>query len=118
MDLEQTEKGRKNLEKLSLKIKTTLEAKETELEEKIMRLATVEKKEASLSKEVERLQDTAVKAKELERENKELQKQATIDKRTLATLREVKKKNSPKTYLKNYYFTFYIKSCYCIRIYV
>ncbi|KAG7511360.1 hypothetical protein JOB18_047761 [Solea senegalensis] len=88
LDLEQSEKGRKNLEKESLKIRTLLEGKETELEEKTRRLATVEKEGMTLSKELDRLKEVAVKGKELERENKELQKQATIDKRTLATLRE------------------------------
>ncbi|XP_040916460.1 protein Daple isoform X1 [Toxotes jaculatrix] len=88
LDLEQSEKGRKHLEKESLKSRTLLERKETELEEKTRRLATVEKEGMALSKDVERLKEVAVKAKELERENKELQKQATIDKRTLATLRE------------------------------
>ncbi|TKS86149.1 Protein Daple [Collichthys lucidus] len=88
LDLEQSEKGRKHLEKESWRIRTLLEGKETELEEKTRRLMTMEKEGTALSKEVNRLKEVAVKAKELERENKELQKQATIDKRTLATLRE------------------------------
>ncbi|XP_069392501.1 protein Daple isoform X4 [Paralichthys olivaceus] len=88
LDLEQSEKGRKHLEKESLKIRTLLEGKKTELEERVRQLATIEKEGGALSKEVDRLKEVAVKAKELERENKELQKQATIDKRTLATLRE------------------------------
>ncbi|XP_060938263.1 protein Daple [Limanda limanda] len=88
LDLEQSEKGRKHLEKESLKIRTLLEGKETELEERVRILATMEKEGGVLSKEVDRLKEVAVKAKELERENKELHKQATIDKRTLATLRE------------------------------
>ncbi|KAK1894070.1 Protein Daple [Dissostichus eleginoides] len=86
--LEQAEKGRKNLEKESWRSRTLLEGKETELEEKARRLTTVEKEGATLKKEMERLKEVSVKAKELEKENKELQKQATIDKRTLATLRE------------------------------
>ncbi|KAM3595139.1 uncharacterized protein V6R79_018759 [Siganus canaliculatus] len=88
LDLEQSEKGRKYLEKESWKIRTLLESKETELEEKVRQLTTVKKEGMSLNKEVDRLKETAAKAKEVERENKELQKQATIDKRTLATLRE------------------------------
>ncbi|KAM6917443.1 protein Daple [Lycodopsis pacificus] len=88
LDLEQSEKGRKHLEKESWRIRTLLEGKETELEEKVRRLATVKKEGATLAKEVDRLKEVSVKAKELERENKELQKQATIDKRTLVTLRE------------------------------
>ncbi|CAJ1074171.1 protein Daple isoform X1 [Xyrichtys novacula] len=88
LDLEQSEKSRKHLEKETWRIRTLLETKETELEEKIRRLAAVQKEGNTLSKEVERLKEVAIKAKEQERENKELQKQATIDKRTLATLRE------------------------------
>uniref|UniRef100_A0A8C9ZSF0 Coiled-coil domain containing 88C n=1 Tax=Sander lucioperca TaxID=283035 RepID=A0A8C9ZSF0_SANLU len=88
LDLEQSEKGRKQLEKESWRLRTLLEGKETELEEKARRLATVEKEGATLSKEVDRLKEVSVKAREFEREHKELQKQATIDKRTLATLRE------------------------------
>ncbi|XP_031734971.1 protein Daple-like [Anarrhichthys ocellatus] len=88
LDLEQSEKGRKHLEKESWRIRTLLEGKETELEEKVRRLATVKKEGATLAKEVDRLKEVSVKVKELERENKELQKQATIDKRTLVTLRE------------------------------
>ncbi|XP_069573531.1 LOW QUALITY PROTEIN: protein Daple [Brachyistius frenatus] len=88
LDLEQSEKDRKYLEKESWRIRTVLEGKETALEEKTRRLTTVMKEGAALTKEVDRLKETAIKAKELEREYKELQKQATIDKRTLATLRE------------------------------
>uniref|UniRef100_UPI003AADF99C protein Daple n=1 Tax=Centroberyx gerrardi TaxID=166262 RepID=UPI003AADF99C len=88
LDLDQSEKDRKHLEKESWRIRTQLEAKEADLEEKAMRLATLEKEGGALSKEVDRLKEVAVKGKELERENKELQKQATIDKRALATLRE------------------------------
>ncbi|XP_013771033.1 protein Daple [Pundamilia nyererei] len=88
LDLEQSEKGRKQLEKESWRMRTLLEGKETELEEKTRRLTEVTKEGGALKKEVERMKEAAVKAKEVERENKELQKQATIDKRTLATLRE------------------------------
>ncbi|XP_017290329.1 protein Daple isoform X3 [Kryptolebias marmoratus] len=88
LDLEQSEKSRKQLEKESWRIRTLLETKESELEEKSSRLTTAGKEGEALRKEAERLKEVSVKAKELERENKELQKQATIDKRTLATLRE------------------------------
>uniref|UniRef100_A0A3P9M1V4 Coiled-coil domain containing 88C n=1 Tax=Oryzias latipes TaxID=8090 RepID=A0A3P9M1V4_ORYLA len=88
LDLEQSEKSRKLLEKESWKIRTALEDKEAELEEKASRLAVVMKECGALRTDVDRLKGGAAKAKELEKENKELQKQATIDKRTLATLRE------------------------------
>ncbi|KAK2891460.1 protein Daple [Channa argus] len=88
LDLEQSEKSRKHLEKESWRIRSLLEGKETELEEKTRQLATLVKEGKALSKEVDRLKEVALKAKEIERENKELQKRATIDKRTLAALRE------------------------------
>ncbi|KAF6724372.1 Protein Daple [Oryzias melastigma] len=88
LDLEQSEKSRKLLEKESWRIRTALEDKEAELEEKASRLAVVMKECGALRTDVDRLKGGAAKAKELEKENKELQKQATIDKRTLATLRE------------------------------
>ncbi|XP_072221836.1 protein Daple isoform X1 [Leuresthes tenuis] len=88
LDLEQSEKSRKHLEKESWRMRTLLEAKEAELEERGSKLTAVVKEGAATRKEVERLKEVAVRAKELERENKELQKRATIDKRTLATLRE------------------------------
>ncbi|XP_061600288.1 protein Daple [Cololabis saira] len=88
LDLEQSEKSRKHLEKDSWRIRTALEGKEADLEERSSKLTTVMKEGAALKKEVDRLKDVALRGKELEKENKELQKQATIDKRTLATLRE------------------------------
>nr|XP_057946101.1 protein Daple-like [Doryrhamphus excisus] len=88
LDLDESENSRKHLEKESWRIRLLLDNKETELEEKAAQLAVVQKEVQALSKEVDRLKEVAVKAKELEREHKELQKQATIDKRTLATLRE------------------------------
>lgn len=87
-DLEQAEKSRKHLEKESWRMRTLLERKEAELEEKTRRVATLQKEGAAVNKEVDRLKEVSSKAKEVERENKELQKQVTIDKRMLATLRE------------------------------
>uniref|UniRef100_A0A673CXT2 Protein Daple-like n=1 Tax=Sphaeramia orbicularis TaxID=375764 RepID=A0A673CXT2_9TELE len=93
LDLEQSEKGRKHLEKESWRMRTLLDSKDSELEEKTRQVNTLKKEGLALSKEVDRLKETAVKAKEVEKENKELQKQATIDKRTLATLREVRQQH-------------------------
>lgn len=93
LDLEQSEKARKHLEKENWRIRTLLEGKELELDEKSRYLTTAEKDNMSLSQDVNRLKEAVVKAKEMEKENKELQKQATIDKRMLATLREVRGKS-------------------------
>ncbi|KAL0969690.1 hypothetical protein UPYG_G00230910 [Umbra pygmaea] len=87
-ELGQSEKERRQLEKEARRLWQQLEVKERALEESALRLAALEKEGVSTEKELERLKEAAGKVKEQERENKELQKQATIDKRTLATLRE------------------------------
>lgn len=97
LDLEQSEKARKHLEKENWRMRTLAEGKELELDEKARLVAAVEKENLSLSQDVSRLKEMVVKAKGLEKENKELQKQATIDKRTLATLREVRGKGHLRT---------------------
>uniref|UniRef100_A0A4W5PAS7 Coiled-coil domain containing 88C n=1 Tax=Hucho hucho TaxID=62062 RepID=A0A4W5PAS7_9TELE len=84
----QVDTERKQLEKEARRLWQQLEVKEGVLEESALRLASLEKEGITKEKELERLKEVAGKVKELERENKELQKQATIDKRTLATLRE------------------------------
>ncbi|KAJ8341863.1 hypothetical protein SKAU_G00341540 [Synaphobranchus kaupii] len=84
----QSEKERKQAEKEARRLRQQLEAKEAALDESTARVAGLEREGGALGKEVARLREATGKVKELERENKELQKQATIDKRTLATLRE------------------------------
>ncbi|XP_041710811.2 protein Daple isoform X1 [Coregonus clupeaformis] len=87
-ELGQSEKERKQLEKEARRLWQQLEVKGGVLEESALKLASLEKEGITKEKELERLKEVAGKVKQLERENKELQKQATIDKRTLATLRE------------------------------
>ncbi|XP_070972633.1 protein Daple-like [Oncorhynchus clarkii lewisi] len=87
-ELGQSEKESKQLEKEARRLWQQLEVKERVLEESALRLASLEKEGITKEKELERLKEATGKVKELERENKDLQKQATIDKRTLATLRE------------------------------
>ncbi|XP_042565738.1 protein Daple [Clupea harengus] len=87
-ELAQAEKERKQAEKEARWLRQQLEAKEAALDESGLRLASLEREGGAMGKELGRLKETAGRAKELERESKELQKQATIDKRTLATLRE------------------------------
>ncbi|XP_061097228.1 protein Daple [Conger conger] len=84
----QAEKERKQVEKEARRLRQQLEAKEAALDESTARVAGLEKESGALGKEVARLREASGRVKELERESKELQKQATIDKRTLATLRE------------------------------
>ncbi|KAG7465787.1 hypothetical protein MATL_G00157300 [Megalops atlanticus] len=87
-ELGQSEKERKQLEKEARRLRQQLEVKEAALDESALRLAGLEKEAGATNKELSRLKEATGKLKELEWENKELQKQATIDKRTLATLRE------------------------------
>uniref|UniRef100_A0A672T1F5 HOOK N-terminal domain-containing protein n=1 Tax=Sinocyclocheilus grahami TaxID=75366 RepID=A0A672T1F5_SINGR len=87
-ELGQVEKEKKQLEKETRRLKQQLEVKETAMEENCLRLASMEKESTALNRELVRLKEASERLKELERENKDLQKQATIDKKTLATLRE------------------------------
>uniref|UniRef100_A0A8C7UEV5 Coiled-coil domain containing 88C n=1 Tax=Oncorhynchus mykiss TaxID=8022 RepID=A0A8C7UEV5_ONCMY len=87
-ELGQSEKERKQLEKEAQRLWQQLEVKEEVLEESALKLASLEKEGNTKEKELERLKEVAGMVKELAIQNKELQKQATIDKRTLATLRE------------------------------
>ncbi|XP_057200703.1 protein Daple isoform X2 [Triplophysa rosa] len=87
-ELSQVEKERKQLEKETRRLRQQLEVKEAALEENCLRLASMEKEGTALNKELNHFKETAGRVKELERENKDLQKQATIDKKTLAMLRE------------------------------
>ncbi|TRY55298.1 hypothetical protein DNTS_013455 [Danionella cerebrum] len=87
-ELGQAEKEKKQLEREARRLRQQLEVKETALEENCIRVASMEKEGSALSKELSRLKEAAGRVKEMERENKDLQKQATIDKKTLAMLRE------------------------------
>ncbi|KAK7904468.1 hypothetical protein WMY93_017075 [Mugilogobius chulae] len=63
-DFDQSEKSRKHLEKESWRMRTLLETKEAELEERSRRLTTVQKEGVALKKEMDRLKELSVKAKE------------------------------------------------------
>ncbi|XP_061742096.1 protein Daple-like [Nerophis ophidion] len=88
LDLDQSDKTRKHLEKESWRMRMLLDNKEAELEEKARQLAGGQREVLALSRELDRMKEVALKTKEWEQDYKELQKQATMDKRTLATLRE------------------------------
>ncbi|XP_041131697.1 protein Daple-like isoform X2 [Polyodon spathula] len=87
-EVTQLEKDKKQLEKEAKRLWQQVEVKEAALEESGLAVATLEKESKTLEKEMSKLKEASNKAREVERENKDLQKQATIDKRTLATLRE------------------------------
>ncbi|KAI4873321.1 hypothetical protein NFI96_029069, partial [Prochilodus magdalenae] len=87
-ELGQAEKERRQLEKEAHRLRRQLEAKEAALEESSLRFSSMEKESTAMNRELMRLREAAGRVKELEKDNKDLHKQVTIDKRTLATLRE------------------------------
>ncbi|XP_005520247.2 PREDICTED: protein Daple isoform X2 [Pseudopodoces humilis] len=86
--MSQLEKDKKMLEKETKRLWQQVELKDAILDDSTVKLAIVEKENKTLEKEIARFRDSSSKLKEFEKDNKDLLKQVTIDKRTLATLRE------------------------------
>ncbi|XP_066463651.1 protein Daple isoform X2 [Eleutherodactylus coqui] len=84
----QLEKDKKMLEKESKRFWQQVELKDAILDDNSVKLADLEKENKTLEKEVSKLTEFSSRTRELEKENKELVQQMTVDKRTLATLRE------------------------------
>ncbi|OPJ81567.1 protein Daple isoform D [Patagioenas fasciata monilis] len=87
-EMSQLEKDKKILEKETKRLWQQVELKDAILDDSTMKLAAAEKENKTLEKEIARFRDSSNKLKEFEKDNKDLIKQVTIDKRTLATLRE------------------------------
>ncbi|XP_074852732.1 protein Daple isoform X2 [Carettochelys insculpta] len=87
-EVSQLEKDKKMLEKETKRLWQQVELKDAILDDNTVKLAAVEKEKRTLEKEIARFRDSSNKMKEFEKDNKDLIKQVTIDKRTLATLRE------------------------------
>ncbi|XP_037756767.1 protein Daple isoform X5 [Chelonia mydas] len=87
-EVSQLEKDKKLLEKETKRLWQQVELKDAILDDNTVKLAAVEKENRTLEKEMARFRDSSNKMKEFEKDNKDLIKQVTIDKRTLATLRE------------------------------
>ncbi|KAM7165442.1 protein Daple isoform 1-T1 [Macrochelys suwanniensis] len=87
-EVSQLEKDKKMLEKETKRLWQQVELKDAILDDNTVKLAAVEKENRTLEKEMARFRDSSNKMKEFEKDNKDLIKQVTIDKRTLATLRE------------------------------
>ncbi|KAM7108644.1 protein Daple isoform 1-T1 [Ciconia maguari] len=87
-EMSQLEKDKKMLEKETKRLWQQVELKDAILDDSTVKLAVAEKENKTLEKEIARFRDSSNKLKEFEKDNKDLIKQATIDKRTLATLRE------------------------------
>ncbi|XP_039922109.1 protein Daple isoform X3 [Hirundo rustica] len=86
--MSQLEKDKKMLEKETKRLWQQVELKDAILDDSTVKLAIAEKENKTLEKEIARFRDSSSKLKEFEKDNKDLLKQVTIDKRTLATLRE------------------------------
>ncbi|KFQ04517.1 Protein Daple, partial [Leptosomus discolor] len=87
-EMAQLEKDKKMLEKETKRLWQQVELKDAILDDSTVKLAVAEKENKTLEKEIARFRDSSNKLKEFEKDNKDLIKQVTIDKRTLATLRE------------------------------
>ncbi|XP_074921961.1 protein Daple [Chelonoidis abingdonii] len=87
-EVSQLEKDKKMLERETKRLWQQMELKDAILDDNTVKLAAVEKENRTLEKEMARFRDSSNKMKEFEKDNKDLIKQVTIDKRTLATLRE------------------------------
>ncbi|KAM6075259.1 protein Daple isoform 2-T2 [Chlamydotis macqueenii] len=87
-EIAQLEKDKKMLEKETKRLWQQVELKDAILDDSTEKLAVAEKENKTLEKEIARFRDSSNKLKEFEKDNKDLIKQVTIDKRTLATLRE------------------------------
>ncbi|XP_074724715.1 protein Daple isoform X1 [Strix uralensis] len=87
-EMAQLEKDKKTLEKETKRLWQQVELKDAILDDSTVKLAVAEKENKTLEKEIARFRDSSSKLKEFEKDNKDLIKQVTIDKRTLATLRE------------------------------
>ncbi|XP_063047611.1 girdin-like isoform X3 [Engraulis encrasicolus] len=84
----QLEKDKKQLEKENKRLKQQAEIRDSKLDDDNLRITHLEKENRVLGKEVTTLKEASSRVKDLEKENKEMVKQGTIDKKTLATLRE------------------------------
>ncbi|KAM9291108.1 protein Daple [Morus bassanus] len=87
-EISQLEKDKKMLEKEAKRLWQQVELKDAILDDTTVKLAVAEKENKIREKEIAQFRDSSNKLKEFEKDNKDLIKQVTIDKRTLATLRE------------------------------
>ncbi|XP_041468126.1 girdin-like isoform X2 [Lytechinus variegatus] len=90
LELEQQNltKEKQNLEKEIKRLRGLMESRDQQLDKAHARIGSLEQDNKLLQKTVGKNKGSGDRAKELERENKELLKHSTIDKKTLATLRE------------------------------
>ncbi|XP_048341157.1 protein Daple isoform X1 [Sphaerodactylus townsendi] len=87
-EVSQLDKDKKMLERETKRLWQQVELKDTSLDDNTVRLAALEKENRILEKDLAKFRDLSNKMKVFEKDNKDLLKQVTIDRRTLATLRE------------------------------
>lgn len=87
----QLEKDKKLLEKENKRLRQQAEIRDSKLDDNNQRISSLEKENRTMGKEMIFFRDSCTRVKDLERENKELVKLGTIDKKTLITLREVRR---------------------------
>jgi hypothetical protein len=78
------------LEKENRKLRQSLDVKETSLDEAMTRQSSLEQENKTLKKSLEQKKSVEAKNKELEKENKEMFTERNADRKTVATLREVR----------------------------
>eukprot|EP00057_Strongylocentrotus_purpuratus_P030818 XP_782798.3 PREDICTED: girdin isoform X2 [Strongylocentrotus purpuratus] len=88
LDQETLTKEKHNLEKEVKRLRGLMESRDQQLDKAHARIGSLEQDNKLLQKTVGKNKGSGDRAKELEKENKELLKQSTIEKKTLATLRE------------------------------
>ena len=89
-ELALTHKDKATLEKDNRKLRQTLEVKEVSLDEMATKLRTLEHDHKSLKRSAEQMRAAADRVKELEKENKDMFTELNSDRKTVATLREVR----------------------------
>ncbi|TRY74143.1 hypothetical protein DNTS_026686 [Danionella cerebrum] len=82
------ERASKQLERENQRLRQQGETREARMEKEQIHIGTLERENRSLVRELEVLREAGEKLVELEREHREMQKQTSIDRRTLAALRE------------------------------
>ncbi|XP_064484134.1 girdin-like [Ornithodoros turicata] len=87
-NLHQVEQQRRGLEKDVMRLRTTLEGKDTKLDELTSRVATLEREKQQMQKELDSSTGTAARARELEERNEQLTQQTALDARALSHLRQ------------------------------
>jgi len=85
----QLEKDKKQLEKENKRLRQQAEIRDSKLDDSNQRLSCLEKENRTMGKEMIFFRDSCTRVRDLEKENRELVKQLSMDKKTLATLREV-----------------------------